>query len=208
MASTIGIDNPLVLSSASPRRREILESLGLPIRVHATEVSELQILGETPLAYLERVVTDKLQAAAGHVPGVVEGRYAALLVADTIVVLDSDVLGKPADVAEAKRLLARLSGCTHTVYTRYAIAEPDRPERAVCERTVATRVTMRSASEAELERYAETGEGLDKAGAYAAQGIGTFLIERVDGSYTNVVGLPVCELIQDLVRLSLLRRFP
>jgi septum formation protein len=94
------------------------------------------------------------------------------------------------------------------VFTRYAIAVPSAPGEARVSRSVETLVTMRSATADEIERYAETGEGLDKAGAYAAQGIGTFLIERIQGSYSNVVGLPACEVIRDLVRAGILERYP
>jgi septum formation protein len=128
-------------------------------------------------------------------------------VADTIVVLDGDVLGKPRDVADAEALLKRLSGRTHTVYTRYALAAADAAEPAL-ERTVASQVTLRAAEPEELARYAATREGLDKAGAYAVQGIGAFLVEAISGSYTNVVGLPVCEVVLDLKRLGLLAGFP
>ena len=133
---------------------------------------------------------------------------AALLVADTIVVLEQDILGKPTDVADAVQLLKRLTGHEHVVYTRYAISRGPEFFKAICQRTVLSRVTLRVASESEIERYAATGEGLDKAGAYAAQGIGSFLIERIEGSYINVVGLPLCEVVLDLRNLGLLGEFP
>jgi septum formation protein len=131
-----------------------------------------------------------------------------VLVADTIVVLAGAILGKPVDVADARRLLERLAGRTHVVYTRYAIARADAPLVPVAARTVQSSVTLRAASGAELEAYARTGEGLDKAGAYAIQGVGAFLIERIEGSYTNVVGLPACEVVMDLLDARLLERFP
>ena len=196
---------PLVLGSASPRRREILGGLGVPIRVRPAPVSEDAAPTETPIAYLERIVTEKLVSAARQVGS---EPYAGLLVADTIVVLDGEVLGKPSDVDDAERLVARLSGRTHTVYTRYAISLPADPGSAAHQRTVATEVTLRQASASEVRRYAETGEGLDKAGAYAAQGIGAFLIERISGSFSNVVGLPACEVIVDLRKLGLLAAYP
>jgi len=96
----------------------------------------------------------------------------------------------------------------HRVYTRYAIQALQRPSAKSIQRTVMSQVTLRAASEQEIRRYAQTGEGLDKAGAYAAQGIGGFLIERVDGSYTNVVGLPLCEVVLDFMALDLLPEFP
>jgi septum formation protein len=197
---------PLVLGSASPRRREILSSLGVPIRVVPGDVDESRRKGESARAYLERVVRDKLadvapRAGAGaDVPGIV--------VADTIVVVDEDVLGKPRDVPEARALLSRLVGRAHTVRTRYAISVGPELGRARVERTVESLVVMRPSTEDEIARYAATGEGLDKAGAYAAQGIGAFLVSRIEGSFTNVVGLPACELVGDLVATGLLERFP
>jgi septum formation protein len=196
---------PLVLGSASPRRRDILRDLGVPVRVRPAPVAEDQRPLEAPLDYVERIVADKLASAARQVGA---EPFSALLVADTIVVLDGEVLGKPADTDEAERLLLRLAGRSHTVFTRYAVSRAGQANTAAAERTVATEVSLRSASDSEIRAYARTGEGLDKAGAYAAQGIGAFLIERIVGSFSNVVGLPACELILDLQRLGLLAEFP
>jgi septum formation protein len=197
-------ETPLILGSASPRRRELLTGLGLSLRVRPAHIDEEKNSTERALEYLERIVGEKLAAVAGSRSEPAAG----ILVADTIVVLDGEVLGKPRDVADAAALLTRLAGRTHTVYTRYALAFPERADRAVAERTVQSYVRLRAAKPDELERYAQTGEGLDKAGAYAVQGIGAFLVETIDGSYTNVVGLPVCEVVLDLKRIGLLDRFP
>jgi septum formation protein len=124
------------------------------------------------------------------------------------VVIDGDILGKPEGASGAVRLLERIVGRTHTVYTRYALSLASAPAVAAAARTVATDVTLRPASTDELARYAASGEGLDKAGAYAAQGLGAFLIERIVGSYSNVVGLPACEVVLDLRELGLLGPFP
>lgn len=194
-----------MLGSASPRRHAILSELGLAVSVVAAEIDESPLAGEPAEPYLERIVRDKLRAVAervGHAP------HAGILVADTSVLVDGEILGKPADVADAERLLRRIAGRAHEVHTRYALSVPPRSSEPAHERTVETRVTMRAASDEELRGYAETGEGLDKAGAYAVQGIGSFLVERVEGSYSNVVGLPVCELVLDLRALGLLGRFP
>jgi septum formation protein len=205
MASAISESSPLVLGSASPRRRDILSGLGIPIRVAAPNVPETELPDEAPLAYLERVVLEKL---GGSAAALAQGAASALIVADTIVVLGGAILGKPVDVADARSLLERLAGRTHVVYTRYAIARADAPLVPVVARTVQSSVTLRAASNAELEAYARTGEGLDKAGAYAIQGVGAFLVERIEGSYTNVVGLPACEVVMDLLGARLLERFP
>ena len=202
----LSLSTPLCLGSASPRRRELLGDLNIPLEVLAADVEEGVHDGESSLTYLERVVSDKLAAVyAKLAPG---NRFSAILVADTIVVIDDTILGKPVDREDAMRLLRQLTGRVHRVYTRYAIQALQRPSAKSIQRTVMSQVTLRAASEQEIRRYAQTGEGLDKAGAYAAQGIGGFLIERVDGSYTNVVGLPLCEVVLDFMALDLLPEFP
>ena len=198
-------DTPLVLGSASPRRHEILTGLGLPLVVIPAMAEEAPHHGESPAAYLGRVVDAKLAAVASRLVG---RRCGAVLVADTIVVVGDEVLGKPASVAEAERLLAMLAGRTHTVLTRYGLAGPDRPAVPKVSRTVSSQVTMRSATHDEIARYARTGEGLDKAGGYAIQGIGSFLVKQIEGSCSNVVGLPACEVVLDLRDAGLLGAFP
>jgi septum formation protein len=202
----ISEDRPLVLGSASPRRRDILKGLGIPVRVVVGDIDEAPLPAEAPAEYLRRVVADKLADVVRRLAGTPP--FAAVLVADTIVVLAERIMGKPGSLDDACALLSSLIGTTHRVDTRYAIASSDCPERPVIQRTVQTLVTMRPATADEVRRYAETGEGRDKAGAYAAQGIGAFLIERIDGSYTNVVGLPAMQLVSDLCGCGLLERFP
>ncbi len=201
----IGSGRPLVLGSASPRRKDILTGLGIPIRVEPADIPEHVLPGELPLDYVSRIVAEKLMAVAARVVA----PLSAVLVADTVVVIDGAILGKPeGGVAGAVRLLERIVGRTHTVYTRYAISLADAPSVIRAARTVSTEVSLRSASADEIARYAASGEGLDKAGAYAAQGLGAFLIERIVGSYSNVVGLPACEVVLDLRELGLLEHFP
>jgi septum formation protein len=178
----------------------------MPLEIHPANVEEDARKDERPLQYLQRVVADKWSAVDQGVPQL--NRFAAVLVADTIVVVDDEILGKPTDTADAVRLLGRIVGREHIVYTRFAIGTTCPDSKMVSQRTVTTRVFLRAASSDEIARYAATGEGLDKAGAYAAQGIGSFLIERVEGSYTNVVGLPICEVVMELQRLQLLSEFP
>ncbi len=205
----IGAHRPLVLGSQSPRRFDILRGLGIPLRVRPADVDEAHRAGESAARYVERVTAAKLEAVGRKLSEELrEGEFGGVLTADTTVVVDGDVLGKPVDVADAVRLLGRIAGRAHQVLTCYAIGTPDAPRRVAALRTVESRVFMRGAGLEELERYARTGEGLDKAGAYAVQGIGAFLIERIDGSYTNVVGLPACEVVVDLQRLGLLGAFP
>jgi septum formation protein len=191
--------------------------LGLPFVVLPSAILEDEEPGERPLAYLERIALEKLRAvwsrleAEGPPPGA-PGGVAAVLVADTIVVVDERIVGKPVDIADARATLARLVGRRHTVFTRYLVGRQARGSDEIADilaaRTVQTFVQLRNATPAEVSAYADTGEGLDKAGAYAAQGIGAFLVESVEGSYSNVVGLPACELITDLRQSGLLDVFP
>lgn len=204
----ISNDNPLILASASPRRRDLLAALGIPLCVAPTDIDETVRPEEDPSTYVERIVNTKMAAALTNLRGASAATGAVVLVADTIVVLEQEILGKPKDVEHALTLLKRLAGRPHRVLTRYALASPDLASTASYTRTVATEVTMASVSEVSLERYAQTGEGLDKAGAYAAQGIGAFLVQRLVGSYTNVVGLPVSEVVADLVLGGWLKDFP
>jgi septum formation protein len=198
---------PLLLASASPRRREILTTLGLPIRVAPASVDETVRDGEAPGAYLARITAAKLDAALTLPAATGAG---AVLVADTSVIAGGSILGKPADDAEARAMIRALSGVTHEVWTRFAIAAPGPRDRhhARHAETVATKVTFRALDDDEIDRYAASGEGRDKAGGYAVQGLGAFMVVRVDGSYANVVGLPACEVIAALKGLGVLGPFP
>jgi septum formation protein len=214
VAAVISAALPLVLGSASPRRREILASLGIAAVALPCSIDEDPLARELPRDYLERIASAKLQAVWGRLleaESAPSQRYAGVLVADTIVVIGDAILGKPANQDDARAILSRLVGRTHTVMTRYLIASAqgsEEPPGVVAARTIETGVTLRAASEREIAAYAATGEGLDKAGAYAAQGIGAFLVERIEGSYSNVVGLPACEVVADLCRTGLLSAFP
>jgi septum formation protein len=178
-----------VLASASPRRRELLGQLGLRFTVAAADIDETPHPAEAPEAYVLRLAREKARAVAGRFPG------AWVLAADTTVVLGPELLGKPRDEAEARAMLARLSGRTHEVHTGVALA--GRAEEAL---VVRTRVTFRTLSAGEIAWYAGTGEPLDKAGAYAVQGKGGFLVAAVEGSPTNVIGLPLGETLALLER--------
>jgi septum formation protein len=199
----VSLEEPLVLGSGSPRRREILASFGLPFVVLPPDIDESRRTGESPSCYLERIVREKLENVAS-----LEPRAAGILVADTIVQVDDDVLGKPADEVDARGFLRRIAGRDHLVSTRYALSTAQELAVPRVERTVTTIVTIRPLDDEAIARYAATGEGLDKAGAYAAQGIGAFLVARINGSFSGVVGLPVCELAQDLVAVGLISGYP
>ncbi len=171
-----------MLASASPRRRELLSGLGVRFTIRAADVDEAPLAGEPPAACVRRLALAK--AAARIEPGEL------VLAADTVVVLDGHLLGKPRDPADARRMLAAIAGREHTVLTGLTLQEAPplgRRETAV----EATRVRMARLTLREIEWYVATGEPLDKAGAYAVQGLGAAFVEAVYGNYTNVVGLPL-----------------
>lgn len=167
----------------------------------APDVAEDRLAGEPIETFLARIVVDKLNSGLAAETG----PFAVALSADTIVLLGDEVLGKPIDMQDAERHLARLAGRRHVVRTCYALARPGEPART---RIVSSEVELRAATADELRAYARTGEGLDKAGAYAAQGIGSFLVRAIYGSYSNVVGLPAAEVVEDLAALGVLGEFP
>jgi septum formation protein len=200
--------HPLLLGSASPRRREIVATLGLPLRFAAAAIDETPRPLEAPLDYLRRITAEKLAAVARLPEVLAGGGSGAVLCADTTVILDDRPLGKPADEAEARAMLRALSGRAHHVSTCFAASGPPDYAKAIVTETVTSLVVFRALDEEEIALYAATGEGLDKAGAYAIQGIGAFAVARVEGSYSNVVGLPACEVVSALRRAGLLARFP
>jgi len=171
------------------------------VELRPVEIAEVVRAGESATSYLDRIVEEKLQAAVAPIES---GRV--VLVADTEVVLDTAILGKPTDREHARRMVKLLSGRSHDVMTRFAIAETGRSGSFA--ETVTTRVFFRALSEEEVASYADSGEGDDKAGAYAIQGLGAFAVTRIEGSYSNVVGLPVAEVVSALLRLGHLARFP
>jgi septum formation protein len=179
----------LVLASGSPRRRELLACAGVPFEVAPAEIDESRRPGEPPRELAIRLAREKAETVALRLP---RSPRRTVLGADTIVVLGDDVLGKPADEADAVKLLSRLVGREHVVLTAVALVASDAPDRArtAC---VASRVRMRAADEAEIRAYVATGEPLDKAGAYAAQGEGRRFVASIDGSESNVIGLPMDE---------------
>lgn len=181
---------PFILASASPRRIELLRILGLEFAVIPSGADESFRPGETPLAHVLRLSADKARRIAVLHPG------HWVLGADTIVVIDGEVLGKPADDGEARRMLGRLSARAHTVYTGFTIVRPD--VQTAASEGVASTVIFRAISGDEMEWYVNSPEPYDKAGAYAVQGRGAFFIKEIKGSYTNVMGLPLCEVVDAL----------
>lgn len=175
----------LVLASASPRRREILGEAGVPFEVRPSTIDEEPRVGEPPEALVERLAREK---AVDVARALAAGPPRPVLGADTVVVLDGEILGKPRDEEHAVAMLSRLVGRAHRVMTGIALAWTD--ERSLESRVVASEVEMRAASTDEIRAYVALGESLDKAGAYALQGGAIRFVTRVVGSRTNVIGLP------------------
>lgn len=190
----------LILASESPRRRELLSALGVPFRVAPSGVDETPLPGEPPARFVRRAALDKGMEIAGRHPS------AWVLSADTIVVADGRILGKPRDRAEARRMLSLLAGRDHRVYTSVCLLCEAKGYRDAG--TEVTRVRFRPLTPAEVAAYARTGECDDKAGAYAAQGAGMLLIDRIAGSFTNVVGLPMARVVAMLKKARLIAASP
>ena len=179
----------IVLASASPRRADLLRAAGFLFDVVPAEIDERRLADEPPEDYARRLATGKVAAVAGGY------RDRPVLGADTIVVIDGLVLGKPSNTAEAVSMLTRIAGRTHEVVTGVALRLGDTLAAAI----EVTRVTLVPLTPDEIDRYVATGEPMDKAGAYGAQGLASRYVERVEGSYTNVVGLPL-SVVDRLVR--------
>ena len=175
----------IVLASQSPRRRELLERLGLPFRTLVPDIDERMDRPLPPAELVAAISGEKARAAQA-----LAGPDAIVIAADTVVALDGAVLGKPAGEADAARMLSALAGRTHHVYTGLTVLRGERV-RTVSEETA---VTFRPLTEGEIAAYVATGEPLDKAGAYGIQGYGALLVEGIRGDYYNVMGLPVCRL--------------
>jgi septum formation protein len=170
----------LVLASRSPRRGEILRQAGIPFTVRAADVDESVLTGEPPEEYVQRLACAKARAIASA-PGEI------VLGADTTVVVDGEILGKPADAADARRMLALLSGRSHRVLTGICLR---RGAEAIRD-CAATTVVFAALTQSEIDEYVASGEPLDKAGAYGIQGLASKFVERIEGDYFNVMGLPV-----------------
>ncbi len=190
MRNTMHFSRRLVLASASPRRRDLLASAGVPLEVVPSRASEPGPgPGEDPAVYARRLAGLKALEVSGRHPG------RLVLGADTVVALAGEVLGKPRDAAHALEMLKRLRGLTHHVYTGVCMVREDAGMRDF---VAATSVTFWEAPMAMVESYAASEEVTDKAGAYAIQGRGAFLVKEISGSYTNVVGLPLAEVLEVL----------
>jgi len=186
---------PLILASQSPRRRELLTTAGIPFTVRVREVEEIRAPGEPPDAYARRLARAKAEAAWENLDEIVLGADTVVVLGD---VLDQQVLEKPRDPADARDMLARLAGREHTVITAICLRHPG----GVQVDSTATRVRFAPLTECEIADYVASGEPMDKAGAYAIQGLASKFVERVEGCYFNVIGLPLSQVYRYLKSLK------
>lgn len=186
----------IILASESPRRYSLLKQIGLDFYTIPSNVKEYIIPEETPEQYVLRIAEGKALDIASKYP------ESWVIAADTIVYIDNIILGKPKDMKEAEEMLNRLCGREHLVFTGISVCNLKRQKGD--KRVVKTSVKMKKLSASEIQWYVNTDEPYDKAGGYAAQGIGAVMIESINGSYTNVIGLPLCELFQMLIQLGVI----
>ena len=184
----------IILASASPRRMELLASAGIEFAVCVSNVAEDLLPGEPPRDHVLRLAREKALDVAART----DGRF--FIGADTIVFCGGEIMGKPRDAADAERMLRKLSGVPHSVITGFAVYDKTRDD-LFCD-SVETLVYFKELRDAEIGAYIATGCPMDKAGAYAIQGGAAHMVERIEGSYTNVVGLPLCEVVEALRRLG------
>jgi septum formation protein len=187
----------VILASQSPRRRELLSLVGIDHDVQPADIDETPWPDELPVPHTERLATAKARVIAARNPG------ALVIAADTIVVIDDAILGKPVDIPDARAMLARLSGRVHEVCTAMAVAHGDRVESDV----VRVKVRFRALDADTIARYVNTGEPMDKAGAYGIQGFGATIVEHIDGDYFAVMGLSLVTVVQLAERLGVRYQF-
>lgn len=178
----------IILASGSPRRRELLSWIGLDFEVLVPEVNEEVLAGEDPEKYCTRLSENKARSIFSF------QNKALVIGADTVVVHNNIIIGKPDDSSHAFNQLSLLQGSMHEVYTGYTIIN----DKQLITRAIKTKVFFRKMNDSEISWYISTGEPLDKAGSYGLQGIGSLFVDRIDGSYTNVIGLPLSDLYNDL----------
>jgi septum formation protein len=186
----------LILASKSPRRKQLLEQAGLSFTIIPSAVDEDRIDITAPEKLVKTLAEAKAKDVAGGYP------ESWVLGADTIVLIDGEILGKPVSTENARQMIRQLNGQTHEVFTGYAIYCDT--QKTCISGVEKTEVTFKNLSQQEIEWYIKTEEPFDKAGAYAIQGLGSFLVKRICGSYSNVVGLPVCEVLEQLYKAGII----
>ena len=191
---TISLSYPFILASASPRRQELLRSVGLKFKTVPAHVNENYLAGESPRQHVKRLSSDKAMVIAGRYP------ESWVLGADTIVVIDGLILGKPKNKTQAREMLQNLSGREHKVFTGFTIAHV---AAAIYQtKVIQSAVRFKTISPKEMDWYVSCDEPYDKAGGYAVQGRGAYFIKSIRGSYTNVIGLPLCEVLEELKKFE------
>ena len=200
MFSLIDPGIPLVLASNSPRRSFLIKQIGIPFEAIGTTIKQEILPHESPRDHVQRLAEEKAESIASLRP------RQWIIGADTIVLVNGDVLGKPRDPSDARRMLRTISGRQHQVMTAFCIRNKSLGARSLG--VVQTDVIIKELSSQEINAYISTGEPMDKAGAYGAQGIGSFLIREIRGSYTNVVGLPTREVVEELLQLGVIQFNP
>jgi septum formation protein len=193
---TICLSEPFILASASPRRQDLLRSVGLKFKIISAHVNEKYLDGESPREHVWRLSKDKAMTIALKNPD------AFVLGADTIVVIDSLILGKPKNKKQAREMLTRLSDREHKVFTGFTLAHAK--NKVYKTRVIRSAVRFKKISPEEMQWYVNSDEPYDKAGGYAVQGRGACFIKSIRGSYTNVIGLPLCEFLEELGKLQAL----
>ncbi len=185
----------IILASASPRRKELLELIGLQFKVDPGDYKEDMNLKLSPHELARALSLEKAKSVAGKY------NNAIIIAADTFVIMRGQTLGKPHTEKEARRMLVLLDGATHSVITGFTILDTDTGKKI--SRSVKTKVTFKKLTEKEIDAYVKTKEPLGKAGAYAIQGLGSILVKRIEGDYFNVIGLPLCPLVEYLAEFGI-----
>ncbi len=191
---TLSLSSPFILASASPRREDLLRSVGLKFKIIPAHVDETYINNETPHTHVKRLSRDKAMVIAKKYP------QALVLGADTIVVIDGLILGKPKNKKQAREMLQQLSNRTHTVFTGFSLLCMNANLSKT--KVVRSAVQFKEITPDEMDWYVNCDEPYDKAGGYAVQGKGAYFIKAIRGSYTNVIGLPLCEVLEELKRID------
>jgi len=190
----------IILASKSPRRKELLEKIGMDIEIYPSNIDEKRISIENPVEYVKKLARLKAENIGSLHPG------SWVIGADTIVVIHDQIIGKPRSKADAISILKKLNNRDHFVYTAFCIcnqASNSYTMKSVI-KSVKTKVYFKNLTDNEIEWYVNTKEPFDKAGGYGIQGVGSFIVKKISGSYTNVVGLPVCEVVEALINLNLI----
>ncbi|MBU8850014.1 MAG: Maf family protein [Desulfobacterales bacterium] len=186
----------LILASRSPRRKKLLEQIGIKIEISPSDINEEIVSNKNPEAHVKELSFLKAKNQSVLYP------ESWILGADTIVVVQDQILGKPQSKKDAIAMLSKLNNCEHHVFTAFCVI--NQKKNSVVVKSVETKVYFKYLTDQEIHWYVRTGEPFDKAGAYGIQGIGTFLVKQISGSYSNVVGLPVCEVVETLMSLNII----